>query len=63
MGTDTLALVIALIAVRLSRRPPDSERTFGYVRTEAMGAMLNGMLKIREAITEFNGGCFGSMKG
>ncbi|MEO6065769.1 MAG: cation diffusion facilitator family transporter [Lysobacterales bacterium] len=44
MGTDTLALVIALIAVRLSRRPPDSERTFGYVRTEAMGAMANGML-------------------
>lgn len=44
MGTDTLALVIALIAVRLSRRPPDSERSFGYVRTEAMGAMANGML-------------------
>lgn len=44
MGTDTLALVIALISVRLSRRPPDSERSFGYVRTEAMGAMLNGML-------------------
>jgi len=44
MGTDTLALVIALLAVRLSRRPPDSERTFGYVRTEAMGAMANGML-------------------
>lgn len=44
MGTDTLALVIALISVRLSRRPADSERSFGYVRTEAMGAMLNGML-------------------
>lgn len=44
MGTDTLALVIALIAVRLSRRPPDSERTFGYIRTEAMGAVANGML-------------------
>ncbi len=44
MGTDTLALMIALFAVRLSRRPPDSDRTFGYVRTEAMGAMMNGML-------------------
>ncbi len=44
MGTDTLALMIALFAVRLSRRPPDSERTFGYVRMEAMGAMMNGML-------------------
>lgn len=44
MGTDTLALVIALIAVRLSRRPADAQRTFGYVRAEAMGAMVNGML-------------------
>ncbi len=44
MGTDTLALVIALAAVRLSRKPPDSERTFGYVRAEAMGAMANGLL-------------------
>ena len=44
MGTDTLALVIALIAVRLSRRPADAQRTFGYVRAEAMGAMANGML-------------------
>lgn len=44
MGTDALALVIALVAVRLSRRPPDAKRTFGYVRMEAMGAMANGLL-------------------
>lgn len=44
MGTDTLALMIALFAVRLSRRPADAKRTFGYVRMEAMGAMANGLL-------------------
>lgn len=44
MATDALALAIALVAVRLSRRPPDARRSFGYVRTEAMGAMLNGLL-------------------
>lgn len=42
MATDTLALVIALVAVRLSRRPPDARRTYGYVRLEALGALFNG---------------------
>jgi cobalt-zinc-cadmium efflux system protein len=44
MATDTLALVIALIAVRLSRRPPDAKRTYGYARFEAFGALINGGL-------------------
>lgn len=44
MATDALALGIALVAVRLGRRPPDARRSFGYVRTEALGAMLNGLL-------------------
>ncbi|HQR54197.1 MAG TPA: cation diffusion facilitator family transporter [Burkholderiales bacterium] len=44
MATDTLALVIALGAVRLSRRPADARRTFGYARFEAVGAMVNGLL-------------------
>jgi len=42
MATDTLALMIALVAVRLSRRPPDARRTYGYARLEALGAMFNG---------------------
>ena len=42
MATDTLALMIALVAVRLSRRPPDAKRTYGYARLEAIGAMING---------------------
>lgn len=44
MATDTLALVIALVSVRLSRRPADARRTFGFVRMEAMGAMINGLM-------------------
>jgi len=44
MATDTLALAIAVTAVRLSRRPPDAKRTFGYARLEAIGALINGGL-------------------
>ena len=44
MATDTAGLVIALVAVRLARRPPDARRTFGYARLEALGALANGTL-------------------
>ena len=43
MATDTTGLVIALVAVRLARRPPDARRTFGYARLEALGALLLGV--------------------
>ena len=44
MGTDVIALAIALFAVRMARRPPDAKRTYGYARLEAMAAMVNGTL-------------------
>ena len=44
MATDALGLMIALTAVRLSRRPPDAKRTYGYARLEALGAVANGLL-------------------
>ena len=44
MATDVIALVISLVAVRLSRKPPDARRTYGYARMEALGAMVNGGL-------------------
>lgn len=44
MSTDVVALIIALISVRMSRRPSDSKRTFGYVRMESMGALANGLM-------------------
>lgn len=42
MGTDVIALAISLFAVRMSRRPADAKRTYGYARMEALGAMVNG---------------------
>jgi len=44
MMTDVIALAISLFAVRLSRRPADAKRTYGYARMEAIGAMINGGL-------------------
>ena len=42
MGTDALALGISLVAVRMSRRPADAKRSYGYARMEALGALVNG---------------------
>ncbi|MGG6462514.1 cation diffusion facilitator family transporter [Solilutibacter silvestris] len=50
MMTDVIALAISLIAVRLSRRPPDAKRTYGYARMEAIGALVNGGLLFIVAI-------------
>jgi len=44
MATDVIALAISLVAVRLSRKPADAKRTYGYARMEAIGAMINGGL-------------------
>ena len=44
MGTDVLALAVSLVAVRLSRKPADAKRTYGYARMEAIGAVVNGGL-------------------
>ena len=42
MATDVVALAISLVAVRLSRNPPDARQTYGYARMEAIGALVNG---------------------
>jgi cobalt-zinc-cadmium efflux system protein len=39
--TDVLALVIALIAVRLERRPATHEKTYGYQRAGILAAFIN----------------------
>ena len=39
--TDSLALLIALIAVRLERRPPTVEKSFGYQRAGILAAFVN----------------------
>lgn len=44
MATDVAALGISLVAVRLSRRPADARRSYGYARMEALGALINSSL-------------------
>lgn len=39
--TDALALVIALVAVRLERRPATDEKSFGYQRAGILAAFIN----------------------
>ena len=42
MLTDVAALGLSVFAMRLSRRPPSTKRTFGYVRLEILAALVNG---------------------
>lgn len=42
MLSDAGALLIALLAIRIARRPPDARRTYGWKRAEVLGAMING---------------------
>lgn len=41
MLTDVMALVIALMAIKIGSRPADLQRTFGYRRLEILAAALN----------------------
>ena len=44
MFTDTAALAIALVAIRVGKRPADRKRTFGYYRFEILAAAFNAIL-------------------
>lgn len=46
MATDTAALALAWIAFRLSRRPPDPSRSYGFHRGEVLAAFVNGIAMI-----------------
>jgi cobalt-zinc-cadmium efflux system protein len=39
---DVMALGLSLLAVKLSKLPPSSKRTYGYHRSEVLAAMING---------------------
>ena len=42
MFTDVGALGLAIIVSSLADRPPDKRRTYGYLKTEILGAFING---------------------
>lgn len=50
MFTDTAALAIALMAVRVGKRAADAKRTFGYHRFEILAAAFNAMLLFGVAV-------------
>lgn len=50
MFTDVAALAISLAAVRISQRPADRQRSFGYYRFEILAAAFNAMLLFAVAI-------------
>uniref|UniRef100_A0AC35GFP1 Zinc transporter 1 n=1 Tax=Panagrolaimus sp. PS1159 TaxID=55785 RepID=A0AC35GFP1_9BILA len=43
MISDILALIIALISLKISQRPSNAKHTFGWVRAEVLGALVNGV--------------------
>ena len=43
MLTDAAALALALFALAISTRAPDSKRTFGYQRTQVLAAFVNAL--------------------
>jgi cobalt-zinc-cadmium efflux system protein len=44
MFTDTAALGIALVAIKVGQKPADDQRTFGYRRFEILAAAFNAIL-------------------
>lgn len=44
MLTDIAALVIGLLTLWVSTRPASAGKTYGYLRAEILGALLNGLL-------------------
>jgi cobalt-zinc-cadmium efflux system protein len=50
MFTDSAALAIALVAVRIARRPANSKLSFGYHRFEVLAAAFNALLLLAVAL-------------
>lgn len=44
--TDAVALSLALVAIRLARRPPTLEKSFGYQRAGVLAAFVNAAMLI-----------------
>ena len=58
--SDAASLLIALVAIRIGRKPPDQFKTFGYKRAETVAALINlttliiiGIYLCYEAVTRF----------
>jgi cobalt-zinc-cadmium efflux system protein len=50
MLSDAGALGLALVAMRLARRPPTAQRTYGSFRAEILAALVNGATLVAVAV-------------
>jgi cobalt-zinc-cadmium efflux system protein len=50
MLADVGAIALSLIALRISSRPADARRTYGYYRLEILAALVNGAVLIAIAV-------------
>lgn len=48
--SDIASIVLALIAVRLAALPASGRRTFGYMRSEVLAALANGLLLVAVSV-------------
>ncbi len=53
MLSDALALALTLFAMKLARRAPTPERTYGYYRAEILAALVNGAALVAIAVWIF----------
>jgi cobalt-zinc-cadmium efflux system protein len=53
VSTDAAAIAIAIVAIRVGRRPADDQRTYGYYRFEILGVILNALMLFAVAIYIF----------
>jgi cobalt-zinc-cadmium efflux system protein len=44
MLADSASLLLAIVAIRVGRRPPDTRRTYGHRRYQPLAAFVNGQL-------------------
>src|SRR5204862_342452 len=48
--SDVASIVLALIAGRLASLPASGRRTFGYMRSEVLAALVNGLLLVAVSV-------------
>lgn len=53
MLSDAAALGLSLFAIRMSRRKPTAQKTFGYYRAEILAALVNGAALVAIAVYIF----------
>ncbi|KAL7675091.1 hypothetical protein ACOME3_001361 [Neoechinorhynchus agilis] len=53
MLSDLIALIVALSAIRIAKRKRSSKNTFGWIRTEIVGALVNAVILLTLCFTIF----------